>query len=319
MIKVALLSNTPESAYSEYINFKLLSELGILLDLNPRSGDYDYCIVHSKGLRQSVELSLPNDRLILITGEPEGIFYYSKNYLKQFDHIFTSRSDIDIEGINIVPSHPYQVPWIGRNSYAGKISYSLKPSDSIERKNKICIITSDKVYCKGHLLRKRFVQYVIENHNDVFDVYGFGYRPIGDKAEILNSYSFTLAIENTIENNYWTEKIHDAILCRCFPFYYGAPNMSEYLDKNLYQSVDISNPKKACAEMLHRIKKVEGNPVAKASALDEYSIEEFIIKNCKVEGKNRINRNINGDMKVFKIARLRLIIQRIFWKTLSMI
>ena len=36
MIKVALLSNTPEPAYSEYINYEFLSELGIQLDLNPK-------------------------------------------------------------------------------------------------------------------------------------------------------------------------------------------------------------------------------------------------------------------------------------------
>lgn len=319
MIKVALLSNTPESAYSEYIDFEFLSELGILLDLNPKSGDYDYCIVHSKGLKKSVELNLPNDRLILITGEPKGIFYYSKSYLKQFDHIFTSRSDIDIKGINIVPSHPYQVPWIGRNTYAGKISYNIKPNEKIKRKNKICIITSDKVYCKGHLLRKRFVQYVVNNHSDLFDVYGFGYNPIGDKAEVLSMYGFTLAIENTVENNYWTEKIHDAILCGCFPFYYGAPNMSEYLHENMYQSVDISNPKKACEEMLNRIDKFERDSCIDTSALDEYSLQNFIIRTCKAEGINKIKKSIKGDMNILRISRLRLIILRSYWKILSLI
>lgn len=324
MIKVALLSNTPEPAYSEYINYEFLSELGIQLDLNPKSGDYDYCIVHSKGLRHSVELSLPRGRLILITGEPKGIYYYSKKFLRQFDTIYTSRSDIKIEGANIIPSHPYQVPWIGRNTYKGKITYKHKLSGGLEkdktaRRKKICIITSDKVYCKGHLLRKRFVQYVLDNHSDVFDVYGFGYSPIGDKAEVLNSYAFTLAIENTIEKNYWTEKIHDAVLCGCFPFYYGAPNMNDYLSESLYQHVDISNPKLACAEMIQTVNKNEVKIVRDKCALDKYSLQEFIIHNCKTEGNNPTKRIINGDMKTFALSRLRLLGVRLFWKIKSVL
>ena len=75
----------------------------------------------------------------------------------------------------------------------------------------------------------------LEGHNrGIVDIYGKGWPEglaIEDsrsgnwpfrKAEILNNYSFNLCFENTIAQNYITEKIWDSIENYCLPIYYGS-------------------------------------------------------------------------------------------------
>ena len=50
----------------------------------------------------------------------------------------------------------------------------------------------------------------------------------------LNDYRFSIAIENTILNNFTTEKFYDCVLCDTVPVYYGAPNISDYIDSNSF-------------------------------------------------------------------------------------
>ena len=52
--------------------------------------------------------------MILITGEPEQIYHYSKSFIDKFDKILTSRVDIPLEKRIISP--PAQPWWIGRGS-----------------------------------------------------------------------------------------------------------------------------------------------------------------------------------------------------------
>ena len=52
------------------------------------------------------------------------------------------------------------------------------------------------------------------------------------KDDILILSKYTLAIENTSEPHYFSEKITDAFLCNTMPIYFGAPNIFEYFPKN---------------------------------------------------------------------------------------
>ncbi len=51
-------------------------------------------------------------------------------------------------------------------------------------------------------------------------------------VEIYSKYKFVLAIENTIKNGYFTEKLINPILANSIPIYYGSDTAFEIINKN---------------------------------------------------------------------------------------
>lgn len=98
-----------------------------------------------------------------------------------------------------------------------------------EKSRHMSLIASGKRDLEGHQLRHRLVDHVREAGMDV-DVMGRGYKPFERKEDGLQSYRFSLVIENTREPHYFTEKIVDAALCRTVPIYWGCPNIADYFD-----------------------------------------------------------------------------------------
>ncbi|WP_394196005.1 glycosyltransferase family 10 domain-containing protein [Litoreibacter albidus] len=91
------------------------------------------------------------------------------------------------------------------------------------------LIASGKRDLEGHLLRHSMVEFVREGGLDV-DVMGRGYKPFERKEVGLQSYRFSIVIENVREKDYFTEKLVDAALCRTVPIYWGCPNIESYFD-----------------------------------------------------------------------------------------
>ncbi|EPX80821.1 glycosyltransferase family 10 domain-containing protein [Litoreibacter arenae] len=98
-----------------------------------------------------------------------------------------------------------------------------------EKSRHMSLIASGKRDLEGHQLRHRMIDFVREKGLDV-DVMGRGYKPFERKADGLESYRFSLIIENVRERHYFTEKIVDAALCRTVPIYWGCPNIGDYFD-----------------------------------------------------------------------------------------
>ena len=47
--------------------------------------------------------------------------------------------------------------------------------------------------------------------------------------------------ENSSEKNYATEKIWEPILCECLTFYWGCPNLEEYIDSIAFVRLDLND------------------------------------------------------------------------------
>ena len=67
---------------------------------------------------------------------------------------------------------------------------------------------------------------------------------LSDKMHLFREFQFSLVIENSRQNNYFTEKLCDCLYTKTIPVYYGAPNISEYFDTTGWiildsESVDI--------------------------------------------------------------------------------
>lgn len=112
----------------------------------------------------------------------------------------------------------------------------------------ISAIVSSQYFYPGHKLRIDFLK---EAEKELkFDIFGwdnkFGFNSyrnplLNGKEEGLFSYKYTFACENTSRTNYCTEKLIDGILSECLVFYWGCPNVSDFLDSQCYIPLDLTD------------------------------------------------------------------------------
>jgi len=75
-------------------------------------------------------------------------------------------------------------------------------------------------------------------------VFGANYRPLHPKYKdaALNNYEYSIAIENSQQDNYFSEKLIDCYLFWTMPIYWGCPNISEFFPENSYYVIDLARP-----------------------------------------------------------------------------
>lgn len=131
------------------------------------------------------------------------------------------------------------IPWQVEFDYA-----TLAGMDVFEKKNKgLSFITSSYAARKGHRKRLWFLQQIQPSLQ--FDLFGRGFTELQYKSQALLPYKYTIVAENSSYRNYWSEKIADAFLCGCLPFYYGCKNLEDYFDKDAFIRIDINKPEQA--------------------------------------------------------------------------
>ena len=69
----------------------------------------------------------------------------------------------------------------------------------------------------------------------------------------LSDYKFSVALENTSENNYITEKFYDCLLTNTIPIYHGAPNVSDYFDLNGFVYLPDIYDTNGCVEIIRNL------------------------------------------------------------------
>jgi len=108
-------------------------------------------------------------------------------------------------------------------------------------------IASTKTLIAGHHLRAEFVNRVA-SEVPVIDVFGQGREhPLEDKWDGLAPYRYSLAIENSSTDDYWTEKIADCFLSYTVPLYFGAKNIGGYFPPESFIWLPIDQPESALA------------------------------------------------------------------------
>lgn len=145
---------------------------------------------------------------------------------KKFDFVLTFDKELLDRGENYI-FYPFGVTWI-----ADRIPRDYKKTKLIS------IIGSNKSMTPGHQFRKQVINYCL-NRNDV-DVYGRGYNEISSKEDGLNDYMFSIVMENSQADWYFSEKLIDCFATQTLPIYWGC-NISDYFAKNSYikfQTID---------------------------------------------------------------------------------
>ena len=99
----------------------------------------------------------------------------------------------------------------------------------IHKKNKLAsMIASSKMMCSGHMYR----QQILQKFRSQIDCFGNSYNPITKKEIGLNDYCFSIAMENDIHSNYFSEKISDCFATGTIPIYWGMPAIGKFFNDN---------------------------------------------------------------------------------------
>ena len=165
---------------------------------------------------------------------------------KRFTYVLTHSKEFLDRGENFVFS-PTGGCWI-------------KPEDqkvwdkNINTKAKmLSIIASPKRTTHGHLMRHQAIQKL----GNFIDAYGTQYKPMTYKLTGLKDYMFSLTIENTKKDYYFTEKLIDCFRTGTVPVYWGCPSIGNFFDVRgmiIFDKIDdldnISLTKEKYEEML---------------------------------------------------------------------
>lgn len=200
--------------------------------VNTSITECDYWIVFEE-IENNMSCYCPRNNTIFITGEPPGIKKYDQKFLNQFSHIISCHKDIVHPDLyNYIQGHL----WFVLKNYD-----ELSSIKNINKTKDLSIITSNKVFSKGHKKRYEFALRIKEHFGDRIDLFGNGIKDFKDKWDALAPYRYSIIIENYQCNDWLTEKLFDSYLCHTFPLYYGCLNISKYFNKNSYLEINIDD------------------------------------------------------------------------------
>ena len=108
---------------------------------------------------------------------------------------------------NLIQIHPCVPAWIEDSDQA-----------IYEKTKNVSMIASSKVMCPGH----QFRQDIANQLSSSVDLYGHGRQnSLNEKKDGLKDYRFSVAMENSCVDTYFTEKILDCFLTGTIPIYWG--------------------------------------------------------------------------------------------------
>lgn len=148
--------------------------------------------------------------------EPKGIDpgiydWILKNYYK-FENVLTFDREI-ISQIDNGLFQPYGTYWVKK--------------DSPVKSNLVSMIASYKREAIGHKIRHS----IYKHFSSRIDTFGTitGSR-LMDKSIGLSNFRFSFAIENCIQDGYFTEKILDCFATKTIPIYWGSRSIGEFFN-----------------------------------------------------------------------------------------
>lgn len=299
---------------------------------NEEIDDCDYWVIYDSINKKEMVQCYP-DNTIFFTGEPPSIKKYSKFFLSQFYTVFSCREDLKHN--NIIKSHP-ALPWLAGISFnfntkqwdnANAMTMdAFEKEEVIDKTKLISIITSNKTLTLGHKNRVRFLEQICHEFPNQIDIFGAGFSPIQDKYDGLARYKYSIVIENSSYEDYWTEKLADCFLTETYPIYYGCPNIHDYFPHGSLTIINIENVEEAIATIKSVIKSneyeksIELIRKSKNLLLNKYNFFPIIVDFINIQEKNKILPKKKKKIKVYPEKRfqkmLKIIIKRIiaFWR-----
>jgi hypothetical protein len=186
--------------------------------------------------------SVPREHRVLFLGEPTAYKNYKHAYRDQFGIIVGPTRFRDFRGVQVIqhPALPWHYGQHRRLAWADMLRPKAKSAG-------ISVFCSDKTFTKVQEARIRFVDALKRHFGPLVHHFGNGFNRIAEKADGLDPYRYTIALENNTEANFWTEKLADAYLGHAFPFYAGGAVSADDLDPAARIDVSLAQPEQALA------------------------------------------------------------------------
>tara|TARA_R110002051_G_scaffold325278_2_gene426774 strand:+ start:3255 stop:4184 length:930 start_codon:yes stop_codon:yes gene_type:complete len=174
---------------------------------------------------------------------------------QKFPSVFSNLQDHKNEFLfaHDTQSHHNNIEWHISPTYSQLINNEI----NLDKEYCFSTVMSGKRDCSLHVKRLDFLCLLCDNL--IIDVWGKGHSdkwigpnapsvgremgelPLREKDRGLFPYKYTYASENNIERNYFTEKIVDSILSECLCFYYGCPNIDDFIHPQSYINIDLED------------------------------------------------------------------------------
>ena len=219
---------------------------------DPACRDYDWLCVYDEVPRGwpelergRIRLRCPASHTMLLTQEPVSVKFYNDAYVRQFAVLLTNRPRSAENHPGYVKGEGYMVWFTGR-SFAEERDHV--PSEKTKCVSAVC--SSKRMSHTEHGNRFRFME-LARTQIPGFDWFGKGVRPIDEKYDALDAYKYHVAFENHLGEGHWTEKIADALVAGCLPFYAGDPKVSDALPADCFIPIPADNPERA-VEIIRR-------------------------------------------------------------------
>lgn len=219
---------------------------GYVFTHDPSCCNYDWLFVYDEFpfgsggtiIKGCERLRCPRECTLLATQEPECIKYYGKAYTHQFGHLLTTRPYSAERHPHYHFGQGYYIPNVGRpfETY-GK---------ALPKKTRLvsAVCSSKAMRHTQHWQRCRLVRHLAATIPG-FDWFGYGVKYLEKKCDAMDEYKYHVAVENAILPGHWTEKIWDALVCECLPFYAGDPEITKVLPKDCFIPIPIDDPEEA--------------------------------------------------------------------------
>lgn len=264
---------------------------GFVFTYSAACDDYDWLVVYDEMPKDDVgtfrdgyePLACPRERTIFLTQEPTSIKSYSRAFTRQFGHLLTNRPQEAERHPQYHLGRGYYEWYIGR-TYRECAEKVLPPKEKL-----ISVVCSSKrMRHTQHDARYRLTEALVAAIPEI-EWYGRGVRDFDKKYEVLDPYKYHVTIENHIALHHWSEKIADAILAECLPFYAGDPALGEVLPAESFIPIPFDDPAAAVEIVKAAIasgeyeKRRDAILEAKRLLLEKYNLWAQVIAVIKAE------------------------------------
>ncbi len=154
-------------------------------------------------------------------------------------HTFVNRESTK----NKIVISPRNGSWTALPWHVGFTLEELRDLPAPPKAHLLSAIASTASSLPGHRARLEYIE-ALQDYGATFDLFGRGREiELLEKSDGLIPYMYSLAIENSNQTSYFTEKLLDAILCWAVPVYLGAPNLGEFFPENAFIALPPDDPK----------------------------------------------------------------------------
>jgi len=250
-----------------------------------------WVVCHRTGLKNKQSLICDPDHLAYISMEP---FESNYKFIKQFTYKILCDKYVTDKTIKYFNGITW---WVGMNVTNAKGYYfsnnytldydTLSSMHVPEKKTRISVVCSRNTYLPGHRKRLEFIDRLMRHPmSKHIDYFGGGNKPVADKWDAIAPYKYHLVLENSVVEDYWTEKIGDAYIGFSYPIYYGCPNILEYFSGESLQVIDIDNFDESVAVLERIIKedpyqdRLDAIIQARRKVLNDYNIFNIMADIC---------------------------------------